>query len=338
MIRRENCEDASVAGVGPARARAGIGRRAGLLVALVACIPWAASCTATGDKANPGVEIVTGQGVPVAANAALAMLRGADHVLLGEIHDNAIHHHERAALLTALADRRPTVVFEQFSRSADAALAQPPAGDLEAWLDRARFDRKGWAWPAHRPLVEAALASRLPIRGGNLERDEARQIARQGASAAPADITGLLSAPLPAQAAAALDQGLIDGHCGQLPASVLPRMRSAQVARDIAMADAMLKAARDTASPTVLIAGNGHVRRDHGVPLWLARQQPAARVVSVGFLEVDAAGHRPPAEELGLYDLVWLTPRRERADPCAGFSLDPKARGSTVPAAPARAP
>jgi uncharacterized iron-regulated protein len=75
----------------------------------------------------------------------------------------------------------------------------------------------------------------------------------------------------------------------------------------------------------VLIAGNGHVRRDHGVPLWLARQQPAARVVSVGFLEVDAEGRAPSAAERALYDVVWVTARQPRPDPCAGFSLERKA-------------
>lgn len=338
MNRRDGHDDSTDRRAGPPRATVVFPRRVWIVAAAAVWIQVAASCAATGDVARPRIEIMTGQGVPVAASAALAILREADHVLLGEIHDNDTHHRERAALLNALSDRRPTVVFEQLTRSADAALAQTPSGDLEAWIDRARFDRKGWTWPTHRPLFEAALAAHLRIRGGNLERDEARQIARQGASAAPADVAAMLADPLPAQAAAALDRDLLEGHCGQLPASALPRMRDAQAARDIAMALALLKAAADDGKPTVLIAGNGHVRRDHGVPLWLARRQPAARVVSVGFLEVDASGRRPPAEELGRYDLVWVTPRHERADPCAGFSLDPKARDTTRPAARPSAP
>ena len=260
---------------------------------------------------------------------ALALMRQADHVMLGEVHDNPVHHLERAKLITALADRRPTVVFEQFARSADAALAVPVAGDLQAWVDRAGFDRKGWAWPLHRPLIEAALVADLRLHGGNLERDEVRQIARQGASAAPADLASRLAAPLPASATAALDNGLIEGHCGQLPASAVPRMRDAQAARDAAMADALLRALADGASSTVLIAGNGHVRRDHGVPLWLLRQQPAARVVSVGFLEVGADGQPPPAAERAVYDMVWITPRQGRPDPCAGFLLPPTALPAT---------
>ncbi len=270
-------------------------------------------------------NITTGDGAPLSRMQALATLREANHVLLGEVHDNPLHHRERAALLAALAERRPTVVFEQFSRTSDTALEAPVGSDFEAWLDRAGFDRKGWAWPLHRPLIDAALAARLPIRGGNLSRDEVRQVARQGAAAAPADLASALAEPLPTAAAAVLDQALLDGHCGQLPAAAVPRMRDAQAARDAAMADALLRAISDGAASTVLIAGNGHVRRDHGVPLWLARRQPAAKVISVGFLERDADGRLPPGAERAIYDIVWLSARQPRPDPCAGFSFPSKA-------------
>ncbi|KNZ34407.1 MAG: hypothetical protein AD742_01115 [Methylibium sp. NZG] len=283
-----------------------------------------AGCTGP-FPATPGSplasDIQTSAGSALTREQVVAAMRRADLVLLGEVHDNPHHHRERAALLKALADRRPTVVFEQFPRAANAALASPVADDLDAWLDRTGFDRKGWAWPLHRPLVDAALAAGLPLRGGNLARDEARQIARQGANAAPPDLAAALAQPLPAAAASALDQALIDGHCGQLPTAAVPRMRDAQAARDAAMADALLRALADGASSAVLIAGNGHVRRDHGVPLWLARRAPKAAVLSVGFLERDADGGAPPAADMGAYDIVWFTPRQPRADPCAGFTM-----------------
>ena len=308
----------------------GFGRRARLGVMVLLWSLLALGCATPPMMHSSGIEIFTDQGAPLNAAQALVMLRNADHVLLGEVHDNPVHHRERAALVKALADSRPTVVFEQFARSADAALAAPVDGDLQAWLDRAGFDSQGWAWPLHRPVIEAALAAKLRLRGGNLERDEVSQIARQGAGAAPADLLARLAQPLPTAAVQALDEGLLDGHCGQLPAAALPGMRAAQSARDAAMADALLRAAADGAMPTVLIAGNGHVRRDHGVPLWLARAKPAAKVVSVGFLEIDADGRPPSVAERVLYDLVWITPRQARPDPCAGFTLPPK----TAPATP----
>ena len=194
-----------------------------------------ASCSTTQLAQDTGVRIFTGQGVVLDAAQALSALRLADHVLLGEVHDNPMpHHRERAALLRALGDLRPTVVFEQFARSADAALATPVGADLDTWVARAGFDRRGWAWPLHRPVIEAALAAGLRLRGGNLERDEARKIARQGAVAGTGRSAAALAQPLPDVAIAALDQGLLDGHCGQLPSTALPRMRDAQSARDVA--------------------------------------------------------------------------------------------------------
>jgi uncharacterized iron-regulated protein len=65
----------------------------------------------------------------------------------------------------------------------------------------------------------------------------------------------------------------------------------------------------------VLIAGNGHVRTDRGVPWYLARIRPTARTVSVALLEVreglDAAAADLP------FDYVWFTPRVDDRDPCA---------------------
>ena len=66
----------------------------------------------------------------------------------------------------------------------------------------------------------------------------------------------------------------------------------------------------------MLLAGNGHVRRDHGVPQLLAAAEPAARIVAVGFGEPGT----PPA---AYYDAWWVTPATERGDPCAGFTLPP---------------
>jgi uncharacterized iron-regulated protein len=66
----------------------------------------------------------------------------------------------------------------------------------------------------------------------------------------------------------------------------------------------------------VLVAGNGHVRKDRGVPWYLARLRPGARSVSVGLLEVQDDIVEPA---LGLpYDYVWYTARAaDRGEPCA---------------------
>ena len=102
-------------------------------------------------------------------------------------------------------------------------------------------------------------------------------------------------------------------------------MTRAQRARDAVMADSLLRYRIDGA---VLIAGDGHVRRDLAVPLYLSARAPGASVVSVALTEVQpgaddvnayetaAAGSSDPA-----FDYLWFSTRAEREDPCAGFTL-----------------
>jgi uncharacterized iron-regulated protein len=292
--------------------------------------------------------------------ALIRRVLAAQVVLLGEVHDNPAHHAIRARLLRALAAAGPlTVVFEQFDREhqpqldawarpgrprAARADATATAAELDGLLDAGGFDRKGWHWPLHAPLLQAALAPGVRIVAGNLSRDAARAVIRQGAAAIPPDLQAVITAARwDAGADVLLDQDLQQGHCGMLPAAALPGMARAQRVRDAALAEAL----RDPASPApqrrVLIAGNGHVRRDFGVPRYLAGW--AEPVLAIGFLEDDEAGPGPagdaggvtdraaaatPAQPHGAltprFDVVVTTRPAARDDPCAGF---------TPPAAPA---
>ncbi len=242
-------------------------------------------------------------------------LRDARFVLLGEVHDNAEQHRQRAALLRdLLADGKPTVVvFEQMSRTRDAAIAAAPR-QAEAVADAGGLDRAAWGWPLHKPVLEATLAGGAIVRGGNLERDTVRAIVRHGVDAAPPDLRAELAADRDwtVQQQRALLAIIAAGHCGALAASMQAPMVLAQRARDAAMAHAMLAAAPGTR--VVLIAGNGHVRTDLGVPHHLrAAGVPAAQIVAIGFVERGAENGDAP------YDLRRVTAAARRADPCTAL-------------------
>jgi len=255
---------------------------------------------------------------PLEGAELLRRLAAADIVLLGELHDNAAHHRARGALLGALGARRPAVVFEQFAASA-APLPQPAAGESrEAWLDARGFDRTSWKWPIHQPVVEAALRHGRALWGSGLSREALRGVVREGAAGAAEDLRGLIErVPLDRAARAALDQDLVDGHCGRLPVEMIPGMRAAQVVRDASMARALLAASAD--GPAWLVAGNGHVRADLAVPRLLRGLAPGKAVLSVGLLERQAVGAMPPAVPRGRYDLILVTEPASRPDPCASF-------------------
>jgi uncharacterized iron-regulated protein len=254
----------------------------------------------------------------VAEEDLVARLRAARYRLLGEVHDHPAHHAMRARLLAKLAPAE--VFFEQFDREHDAALraAQRGGADADALAKAGRLD-KSWRWPAHRPLVEAALAARLPVRAANLSTADARRIARAGVlGAEDAPLTEILARADWSEARdRAMRTAIIDGHCGMLPGSAAPGMALAQRARDAALAQALAGGA----GPAVLIAGNGHVRRDLGVPAYLPRD---AAVLSLGVLETKPGETDPRAYARGAdggaaYDIVWFTPPHPRPDPCEAF-------------------
>jgi uncharacterized iron-regulated protein len=86
-------------------------------------------------------------------------------------------------------------------------------------------------------------------------------------------------------------------------------MALAQRARDAQLAEVTMRAANDGRLPLVF-AGNGHIRRDYGIPLHLQSVHPGIRVFAVGLIE-EGEGDPPR-----LYDAVWSVPSLVRQDPC----------------------
>jgi uncharacterized iron-regulated protein len=286
----------------------------------LACAPTIRPTAPRAAPAPPDVAVIDLRSGASLSMAELAeALRLGDFVLLGEVHDNPVHHRLRAELLATTGKARAAAVFEHFDR-APVPLGRPGASTpLADWLDANGFDREGWRWPLHAPLVERALANATALRGSGLRGAALREVVMKGPAAAPAGLRELTSrAPLDAAASARLDAELLAGHCGMLPAEALPGMRAAQQLRDAAMAEALL-ASRVDGQPW-LFAGNGHVRKDLAVPHLLQALVPGARLLSVGFIERLEDGTMPPLPPSSEYDVVVVTPGvPNRGDPCEVF-------------------
>jgi uncharacterized iron-regulated protein len=241
-------------------------------------------------------------------------------VLLGEVHDNEAQHETRAAALRLLlADgARPAIAFEQFDRERQADIDRarheaPPAGRARAEhvIEQARPARATWDWALYRPFVELALEYDLPIVAANLSRADAMQVAREGFGAVFDEATRRQFAldELPPALLAAHERAVDDGHCNRMPAASLPALARAQIARDLALTQAIRP---HFPRGIVLLTGNGHARNDIGVPYFLSEAE-RAQVVSIGLLERD----EPHGDWARRFDVTFRTPAQPREDPCA---------------------
>ena len=297
-------------------------------LALLATVSMLLSACAAGPDspvaraAPPEGETLAGRILDVRANRfisrdELVKLAVASRlVILGEVHDNAVHHRLQTEVFQALvgAGRSPALAMEQFDRehqpSMDAARGRGER-DAERIADAGRFDRKGWRWPDYKPLVEIAAANGLPILAANFSRVEARALMKLGRPAEGLE-------PAPPAIRAALERDLVGGHCGIRPSEpMLSGMIEAQRARDALMAQTLANAGPGGA---LLIAGSGHARRDRGAPSYLTRQL-AGHVLSIAFVEVDPANEASAGRFGGIFDVVWFTQRAEREDPCKNLRL-----------------
>ena len=234
-----------------------------------------------------------------------------DILILGEVHDNPIHHAVQAEKVAGL--QPAALVFEMLT-------AEQADGEvLENVADGAALDaRFAWAergWPdfaMYHPIFLAAPEAR--IYGAGLPRAAVMQAMQGSIADAFGDSTSAygLDEPLGAEEQAAREEMQFAAHCDALPREQLPGMVEIQRLRDAMLARAALRAFDETGGPVAVITGNGHARRDWGVPVYIDRIAPALVVKVVGQTEDD----RPLK---GGFDLVVSAPAVDRPDPCDAF-------------------
>jgi uncharacterized iron-regulated protein len=236
--------------------------------------------------------------------------------LLGEVHDNPQAHAQRFRFMEQLLTKgyKPTIAMEQFDRDKQVDLdrAMSSCKDADCVIEQA--GGRGWSWDFYKPVIETALKRRLHIVAANLSSADAMKIARDGLAAVIGAETlhdYNLDQPLDKTLFEKQKEAIDLGHCHMLPASAFKGMVNAQVARDIWMA----KTIRENASQgLILLAGNGHVRKDIGVHHWLGSSE-RKRTQVIGYTEDE--GEVPGTE---VFDRTVRVEPFDRGDPCKAFT------------------
>jgi uncharacterized iron-regulated protein len=240
---------------------------------------------------------------PVAPSldALLARTQPTPLLLVGEQHDAPEHQVLQRDLVQALAARKQlaAVVMEMVEAGRDTRGLARDASEATVRDALGWDDQQGWPWPTYGPVVMAAVRAGVPVVGGNLPRS--------GLRAAMGDAT--LDGSVSAAVLERQREAIRSGHCDLLPAGQLGPMARIQLARDRSMAQTAT-ARLEPGRTVLLIAGNGHVRSDLGVPLHLPPGQ-AHRVV------VARAGGAAGVGSVSAADAYWDTPPVPERDHCA---------------------
>ena len=266
---------------------------------------------------------------------ALADAMGrADYVMLGERHDNPRHHEIQSQLIemVAASGKSGAVIAEMIE-----PLHQPILDEINlayGVIDKDQSDlketmitdlginleweKRGWfKWDIYRDVFATALDSNMSVHAGNPNRKTLMEIGRGGELGAEMlqnldwdnDYTASERNDL-------LDE-LVGSHCGMMGREAMAPLVTLQRLKDAHMGRAMRQARKDE-GVAILIAGNGHTRKDRGVGKYL----PKDGVVSIAIMEVIRGENDPksyPAFNPDLYDFVWFTARVDEVDQCEKF-------------------
>ncbi|WP_397544544.1 ChaN family lipoprotein [Roseovarius salis] len=234
-----------------------------------------------------------------------------DVLVIGEIHDNPRHHAEQAARVAELSPA--AIVFEMLTQEQAAKVTPANRRTEDALRDALAWDETGWPdFSMYYPIFDAAPGAR--IYGAGLTRQEARAAMNAGFDG-PMDGAAAaygLDTPLPEREQTAREALQMEAHCDALPQDMLPGMVRVQRLRDAMLAQSARAAHEETGGPVAVITGNGHARKDWGMPAILARVAPA--------LDVHVVGQTEDGVPLpGAFDEVVSAPAPDRKDPCEAF-------------------
>lgn len=245
------------------------------------------------------VDLHTQQSIPL--TELLQRLPAYPYILIGEEHDQPIHHQIETYLIEKLEEKQQltAVVLEMLSVDQQDKINQlqrHPTALLSQDIP-VQLGWKQWDWNQYQELIIRRLSSTIPLIASNLTEAEIKTLY---AGAQP--LQGKISTS--AQIRQQLAQLIQQHH--PLPPAVLDKAVTVQQFRDRRMAEMLVKNTQNSADHTLLVAGNNHVRKDLGVPLHLQEfnNKNKTKTLSIMLKSQRSEADAVTAEHA---DYVWFT-------------------------------
>ncbi len=247
-----------------------------LPIAVAILVAAAAVYAIRGGLPRTGEVLRVRDGRVISFDRMITELAPANIVLVGEVHDQPLHHRLELAVIRALhRSGRPIAIGLEMFRAEDQ-------GILDAWtagtLPRERFlpayyDNWRMPWPLYRDIFQYARAQHIPMVGLNIPERIAEDVARNGfASLSAAQKQGLppgVTCDVDATYRAFIRRAFTEHRHGL--GSGFQHFCEAQLVWDKAMAWHLVEYEKKHPGTTVVVlAGVGHAWR-RGIPAEVAR-------------------------------------------------------------------
>ena len=245
----------------------------------------------------------------------------AKFLMFGEKHDNPIHHEKQAILVKKLRQAGMTgqIVLEMAEQRHQESLDSADLATLDHLGAAIKWKARGWPdWSLYQPILAEALRAGMRVKAGNPDRALMMQIG-QGLEADEADLQNIRWERdyTPAHREDLLDE-LVQAHCGMMERDQLGPLVTMQRLKDAFMGRSM-RQGRKKDHLSILIAGNGHIRKDRGVKMFLDETDSLLTVAMIEVVREETNPTDYPSFDPALYDYIWFTPRVDEIDPCEKF-------------------
>lgn len=253
---------------------------------------------------EPGIETDS-------ANAdVLEAIASSQVIYLAETHDSRADHIAQLNIIQALDQTNAIAIgLEMFQRPFQSALDDYLAGDItEAELvEQSEYEtRWGFDWEFYAPIVRYAKDNQIPVIALNTPTEATRQVAREGLESLDENLLKYvppiaeLDTTNEAYRASVAQVFGAHGHGSSLN---FENFFAAQVLWDETMAESVvMQLEKEPERQMVVLAGEGHIAFDYGIPSRVERRLPEIDQASVRLSTVD----QPTTPNFT--DFVWITP------------------------------